>query len=819
MSEPALLADHLDEQTEAILAVWRSTVEEVGDVPEAERLSHREFLDHVPELLDRLADRLRGRPADAVAEGKKHGEHRWRQGYDIGNIVTELAHLRTALYRATLDYARDRGWDLARLEGAFEAINEVLSEATAESVRQYQDDSRAEMLTALAESKGRQRAAAAAEARARAEQAKLRTILRSLPAAVWVVDPAGTIVDANALAQQMHAAVDPDDAHRFGGSGQGPGQGAESRIRRPDGSAFEPQDEPIRRALRGGTVTQEEVLWQAGGTARTVLVDTAPLLGPDGTIEGAVGIAQDVTERKRHEEELRRQHDLFRTITEAQGEGLCTLDPEGRVAFINPAGERLFGATAAELVGRTLHGTVHFLHPDGASGPTQSSSLAQAIQTDQTVHGDEVFIRRDGRRITLAFIASPIITRGRRVGHVVVLRDVSDRIAQEAELKQQRERAEAASQHKTRLVAALSHDARTPLNAVVLAAQLLELHFDGELEPDPEIQECLRTIRHSVRNVLDLLGDLLNLSKIDAGAVLPEVSAFPLEPVLAECLASIETQARMKGLKIQLDPGNLAGRGLETDRAKLKQIISNFLSNAVRYTEQGMVRLCAELRGGRVRIAVIDTGVGIEAKDQDRIFDEFASLEHPRRSSGEGTGLGLAICRRLAGLLGGEIHLVSAPGQGSIFTLVLPGSLLSEGTAGSAPDAAAPARGPEAGTIVVAEDHDESRQTLGKVLRRMGYRVLEAADGRAALALVASERPFAVLMDVNMPVMDGVEATLALRADPRFRNLPIFALTGDVTPDNQQRIGEAGVNGYLEKPVSWDLLKQALSSIGAPAPE
>jgi CheY-like chemotaxis protein len=133
----------------------------------------------------------------------------------------------------------------------------------------------------------------------------------------------------------------------------------------------------------------------------------------------------------------------------------------------------------------------------------------------------------------------------------------------------------------------------------------------------------------------------------------------------------------------------------------------------------------------------------------------------------------------------------------------------------SQPDRAGPVavESPASGAILVAEDHPESRKTLAKVLRRMGYRVLEADNGRDALSLLQAERPLAVLMDVNMPVMDGVDATLAIRADPRLADLPVFALTGDVTVENQQRIGEAGVNGYLEKPVTWDLLKQALGSL------
>jgi CheY-like chemotaxis protein/anti-sigma regulatory factor (Ser/Thr protein kinase) len=256
---------------------------------------------------------------------------------------------------------------------------------------------------------------------------------------------------------------------------------------------------------------------------------------------------------------------------------------------------------------------------------------------------------------------------------------------------------------------------------------------------------------------------------------------------------------------------------LETDRSKLKQILSNLLSNALRYTEQGHIRLYGEQTPDQIRIAVEDTGIGIAPDDQMRIFDEFAVLDHPQRAEG-GTGLGLAICRRLASLLKGEITLKSAPGVGSTFTLILPSSVLTlslpvhEG----GDDYDSPSS--EEGSILVAEDHVDSRQTLARVLRRMGYRVLEASNGRDVLSLAGQERVMAILMDVNMPVMDGIEATLALRADPRFRSLPIFALTGDVTLVNQHRIGEAGVDGYLEKPVTWEALKQALGSVaGRPA--
>ncbi len=226
-------------------------------------------------------------------------------------------------------------------------------------------------------------------------------------------------------------------------------------------------------------------------------------------------------------------------------------------------------------------------------------------------------------------------------------------------------------------MAALSHDARTPLNAVVLSARLLESQVKDQ--DDPEVKECLRTIRNAVRNVLDLLSDLLDLSRIDAGATLAEFSQFNLRETLAECLSSIEPQARAKGLDIRFDLDSRDQIRLNTDRAKLKQILSNLLSNALRYTETGSIRLFAEhLPGTACSSASRTAAIGIAAQDQARIFDEFAVLEHPNRLRGEGTGLGLAICRRLANLLHGEIQLDSDPGGAAASRSPCPATVISQ---------------------------------------------------------------------------------------------------------------------------------------------
>ncbi|HWE35766.1 MAG TPA: PAS domain S-box protein [Isosphaeraceae bacterium] len=926
----ALLADHLDARADDILAVWRAAVERSPDVPDSDGLSYREILDHVPELLDRLAGRLRGRPTDAASEGRKHGRARYRQGYDIAAVVAELGLLRGELSRATFAYAREHPSDLEGLEAVLAAINDVLTEATAAAVAQFQEESHAALEEARRESEASREATRRALLAAEGERAKLVTVLESLPVCVWVCDADGTMTAINREAERLQgfpaeAVVGSLDVRRAA---------THYRIDRPDGRALEADALPLARALRGEPVEGEEIHWRTPGGERIMLVGAVPLHDAAGALAGAMAVAQDITELKRAEARLRDQLVFSRTITDNLAKAVFAVDRDGRVSFANPAAERMFGWPAAELLGRDLQATIHHTRPDGTPRTAEECPLLSPLRDGRTARGDDVFLRRDGTFVPATFSSAPIVRDGAVTGAVMTCLDITDRKRLEAELavaearsraiaerspvmiwradaeghvdyvnqtwrdfrgrhgaddgwadgihpddfeaaaaafaaalarresfeityrrrrhdgqdrwvtdrvtpyhdaagrflgllgsclditerveleealQQQRELAEESSQHKTRLLSALSHDARTPLNAVVLSVQLLELYRRDD--DDPEVVQCLRTIRHAVRNVLDLLGDLLNLTKIDAGALPVETSHFELGPVLAESLSSIEVQARVKGLDVRLEPGDLAAATVETDRSKVKQVLCNLLSNALRYTEQGHIRLRAERTADQLRIAVEDTGVGIAPADQQRIFDEFATLDHARRTPGEGTGLGLAICRRLANLLKGEITLRSEPGRGSTFTLALPATVLAAAPRAAAPSPTSDEPAAATGAILVVEDHLTSRQTLAKVLRRMGYRALEAGNGRDALDVVRQERPLAVLMDVNMPVMDGIDATLALRADPATRDLPIFALTGDVSVLNQRRIAEAGVDGYLEKPVTWDALKRALEAV------
>jgi PAS domain S-box-containing protein len=787
MTETAALADHLDERTDAILAVWKARVDGKGNIPDARQLSYAEFIDHVPEILEQIAAYLRGDPPAATIAGRKHGSVRWRQGYDVAEVVRELSQLRKILVQATFAHAKDLGLDLDTIERAIAAIDFVLDEAVAASVLQLQEENQEHTELMLAEVESRRAAVDA-------ERSKLRTVLNSLPVGVWVVDVSGMIVDANREAEKLQG-LPASETVNFVNIHD---HASHYDLTNAEGRPVDSSELPAIVALRGENVEPYEMIWRVEGKARSILTNAAPLRDAVGSISGAVMVAQDVSEREDLKTELANSELRFRTIVEQSPTMKWQSDATGRFDYFNPTWLDFRGRTLEQEAG---NGWTLGIHPDDRE--RFLASYRDAFERRETFELTYRLLRRDGHYRWVLDRGTPFVdARGAFLGYLGSCADITARVELEEALERQ-------SQHKSRVMAALSHDVRTPLNAVFLAAKLLETQVKDQ--DDPEVPESLRVIRDSVRNLLDLLTDLLDLSRIEAGASLAEVSRFALESTLAECFSSIEPQAHLKGLDVGFEPDGLAGIHVATDRNKLKQILANLLSNALRYTNKGHVRLFGERTSDQLRISVEDTGIGINPDDQTRIFDEFATLGTEPQNVGEGTGLGLAICRRLATLLQGEILLESTPGVGSTFTLVLPASLIVDGESEArAPEVLAT---PQSGPILIAEDHEPSRRALARVLQRIGYTVLEAADGREAIELARTGHPFIVLMDVNMPGMDGIEATRLLRGDRRTRDLPIFALTGDVTIVNRRRIGEAGVDGYLEKPVTWDQIESALAHV------
>ncbi len=388
------------------------------------------------------------------------------------------------------------------------------------------------------------------------------------------------------------------------------------------------------------------------------------------------------------------------------------------------------------------------------------------------------------------------------------------------QLEETMQKALAASRAKSEFLANISHELRTPMNGVIGMIEIL-------LEENPGVQqrEYLVTAHGCANTLLSLLNDILDLSKIEAGRMLLEKIPVDIAAVAGGCVRSLSGQAKAKGIDLKLElapdlPSRVVG-----DPLRLRQVLYNLLSNAVKFTERGSVQLKVYLRKasvpGQATIAyeVIDTGVGIPADKLAAIFEEFTQVDGSISRKYGGTGLGLAITQRLVALHGGRLTVQSELGVGSCFRVELPGVECAPQKTAAGPALETGAQAPSLASapklrVLLAEDNLVNQKVVTAVLRKRGYLVDVAANGREALTRLEGRPYDLVLMDVQMPELDGIEAARAIRSNDRWRNLPIVAMTAHAMTGDRERCLEAGMNDYLSKPVAPAHLIETVEAYG-----
>jgi PAS domain S-box-containing protein len=559
----------------------------------------------------------------------------------------------------------------------------------------------------------------------------------------------------------------------------------------------------IRDMLSEVVQTRRPVRWEgrcklSDGRVKYVLTQVNPELDEAGDVTGIIGVSMDMTEARRRETALSESEARLRLLADNISDIVIWVSAGGRILYASPSAQML-GFTPDSMVHRPL---VDFIHPEDRRPATDLlNRVFQEDSPDAKLTGEFRFLirRRLDEPVWLEGYANAIRDpEGRPRSAVINFRDVTERRTLEEDLRLAKTHAEAAARAKSEFLANMSHEVRTPLTGVIGFSSLLS-RAPGL---PPVAEGYVRKVITSGEALLAVVNDILDFSKLEAGQVDLELGPFHLRDFLTEVVDLFAVQAEAKGLQLDLQILGEMPEYLIADRSRVRQVLVNLLSNALKFTEDGSIQVQARYDWNRpaLEIAVADTGVGISEDLIEKLFQRFTQADGSISRRYGGSGLGLSISRQLTELMGGSISARSAQGVGSTFTFDLLAPPAESVPVASPPEALEEAD--ESLRILVVDDVDANREIVRALLEAVGQQVEEASDGQQAVSLAVRQTFDLILMDLQMPGMDGFATTRAIRQlSPENSTTPIVALSANVLPEHVMEAERAGMNDHIGKPI------------------
>jgi PAS domain S-box-containing protein len=544
-----------------------------------------------------------------------------------------------------------------------------------------------------------------------------------------------------------------------------------------------------------------------------------------------INVAHRTAELSEAKDAAERLKEHFQLLLDSTGEGIYGIDQSGICTFANVAAARMLGYQISEMIGKDMHQLIHSCHADGTLHQRSDCPIYRTLQAGQSCKIDEdTFWTREQNAIAVEYSSHPMRVGGKVVGSVIAFSDISSRKHVEFQLRQAKELAENASQAKSEFLARMSHEIRTPLNGVVGMIDQL-----AQTELTPQQRRYTSLSRIAAESLMSVINDILDFSKIEAGKVEIDSIEFDLHQMVTDLIELFVPVGANKNLELSCTLPADMPRRLLGDCNRIRQVLTNLISNAIKFTASGSirVRLIVESMDAakcQVRLEVSDTGMGIPANRIDQLFERFSQLDSSITRQFGGTGLGLAICKKLVELMGGQIGVISQHRQGSTFWFTL-GLLLSQEHNPALPSEHRPAstgdqRSAESNLraikgmhLLVAEDNEMNQFVTQETLKRAGCTSDIACNGAQAVETFRERDYDAILMDCQMPDVDGFEATRRIRSiessSPVARRIPIIALTAEAIAGDREHCLAAGMDGYVSKPITASHLFAELARLAS----